>query len=256
MQKKKQNGATNAFLLFGPLTHFQEKGKGAARKKKPTEEERKNPSAKENAGRAEEKSKPAPGTEGERKGKSQPAPGTEGEPKKKSQPAPGTEGDGKKEDLKKTPRASVSEEEEQRLRKAWRIPKRPAPGEENEKPWKRGRKWGNDNGRQAGRNYHERRRKEWRPKKPETAAERKVNHIMETAKRARQALATLNNRDVASMLGLSVDIKTEAERRRQKRRREKRAEKEKEKAGRETKRPPTPEKSPSSSSLSSMSGDE
>ena len=232
MQKKKQNGATNAFLLFGPLTHFQEKGKRAARK---------NPSAKENAGRAEEKSKPAPGTEGERK--------------RKSQPAPGTEGDGKKEDLKKTPRASVSEEEEQRLRKAWRIPKRPAPGEENEKPWKRGQKWGNDNGRRPRGEYYGRRR-EWKPKKPKTAAERKVAHIEETAKRARQALATLNNREVSSMLGLSVDIKTEAERRRQKRRREKRKEGRKEEGGEERKRPPTPEKSPSSSSLSSMSEDE
>ena len=246
MQKKKQNGATNAFLLFGPLTHFQEKGKRAARK---------NPSAKENAGRAEEKSKPAPGTEGERKRKSQPAPGTEGETKKKSQPAPGTEGDDKREDLKKTPRASVSEEEEQRLRKAWRIPKRPAPGEENEKPWKRDRKWGNDNGRRPRGEYYGRRR-EWKPKKPKTAAERKVAHIEETAKRARQALATLNNREVSSMLGLSVDIKTEAERRRQKRRREKRKEGRKEEGGEERKRPPTPEKSPSSSSLSSMSEDE
>ena len=148
--------------------------------------------------------------------------------------------------------------EEERLRKAWRCPKRPAPTEEEkeEKPWKKRREWGNYRGRQTRGNYHGRRREDWKPKKPKSAAERKVAHIEETAKRARQALATLNNRDVATMLGLSVDIKTEAEQRRQRRRREKRAGKREEGGGKETKRAPTPEESSSLSSLSSMSENE
>ena len=165
----------------------------------------------------------------------------------------------------RSPLSNLPAGEENRLRTAWRIPRRPG-GDGGKGGWRipkrpaGGAENGNWRHQRRREEYPDRRRdrrdREKKPRKPKSAAERRILHIEQTAKKAREALTTLNNKDVAALLGLSVDVRTEAERRRQERRYQRREERRRREAVPPPQEEEEEEEDIASSSLSSSSEEE